>query len=364
MFCGIQGSVAAGACLAQNNFQIPMSRISTQASNILELFPAPQNSATINNYNGSGSGPFKQNSMDTRIDWNAPRNFQVFGRFSLDYFSLSGEGTLGPLGGIGFGPGGLNGSSNVHNYSLATGFNKALGTTWLTDFRFGWFRYNPQTHYSDATVAAMDALGIPGMNTGAGLPGPPVTGGLSSFYFDGNVQLGGTGGTGFGDGLNVGRCNCPLTEKENEWQGVNNWSKMLGNHTIKFGADIRYATNLRVPSDSNRTGQMNFYTGETSNNGTGGLSLATFLLGDVGQFQRFYSTSLNASERQWRTFYYGQDSWRITPKLTFNYGLRWEIYFPESVNAKDNGGFANLVQGQIRVAGNGPYGLNGNIDNT
>ena len=160
-----------------------MSRISPQASKILALFPAPQNGPTTNNYNGSGSGPFKQNSMDTRIDWNAPRNFQVFGRFSLDYFSLSGDGTLGPLGGVGFGPGGLNGSSNVHNYSLATGFNKALGTTWLTDFRFGWFRYNPQTHYSDATVAAMDALGIPGMNTGAGLPGPPVTGGLSSFYF-------------------------------------------------------------------------------------------------------------------------------------------------------------------------------------
>ena len=333
-----------------------MSRISPQAGNVLALFPAPQNGANTNNYNGSGSGPFKQNSFDTRLDWNAPRNFQVFGRFSLDYFSLSGDGTLGPLGGVGFGPGGLNGSSNVHNYSLSTGFNKALGTTWLTDFRFGWFRYNPQTHYSDASVAAMDALGIPGMNTGAGLPGPPVTGGLSSFYVDGLSN--------FGDGLNVGRCNCPLTERENEWQGVNNWTKILGNHTIKFGADIRYATNLRVPSDSNRTGQMNFYSGETSNGGTGGFGLATFLLGDVGQFQRFYSTSLNASEKQWRTFFYGQDSWRVTPKLTVNYGLRWEVYFPESVNAKDNGGFANLVQGVIRVAGEGPYGLNGNIDNT
>ena len=356
VFCGVQGSVPAGSCLAQNNFQIPMSRISPQAGNVLALFPAPQNSANTNNYNGSGSGPFKQNSFDTRLDWNAPRNFQVFGRFSLDYFSLSGDGTLGPLGGVGFGPGGLNGSSNVHNYSLSTGFNKALGTTWLTDFRFGWFRYNPQTHYSDASVAAMDALGIPGMNTGAGLPGPPVTGGLSSFYVDGLSN--------FGDGLNVGRCNCPLTERENEWQGVNNWTKILGNHTIKFGADIRYATNLRVPSDSNRTGQMNFYSGETSNGGTGGFGLATFLLGDVGQFQRFYSTSLNASEKQWRTFFYGQDSWRVTPKLTVNYGLRWEVYFPESVNAKENGGFANLVQGVIRVAGEGPYGLNGNIDNT
>jgi hypothetical protein len=135
----------------------------------------------------------------------------------LDYFSLSGKGSLGALGGVGFGSGGLNGSSNVHNYSLATGFNKAIGTTLLTDVRFGWLHYNPQPHYSDASVAAMDALGIPGLNTGPGIAGPPVTGGLSSFFFDGNAQLGGTGGTGFGDGLSVGRCNCPLTERENEW---------------------------------------------------------------------------------------------------------------------------------------------------
>src|SRR4029077_10105881 len=56
--------------------------------------------------------------------------------------------------------------------------------------------------------------------------------------------------------------------------------------------------------------------------------------------------------------------WRVNPKLTLTYGLRWEIYFPESVNGKDNGGFANLEQGVIRVAGEGPIGLNGNIDNT
>ena len=361
VFCGVQGSVSASACLPANNFQIPIGLISKQASNILELFPQPQNTSTTNNYNGSGSGPFKQNSFDIRSDWNAPRNFQVFGRFSLDYFSLSGKGTLGALGGTGFGPGGLNGASNVHNYSLATGVDKAIGTNLLTDVRFGWMKYNPQTHYSDASVAAMDALGIPGLNTGTGLPGPPVTGGLSSF----NVTNGGNGFlTAFGDGLNVGRCNCPLTERENQWQGVNNWTKIHGNHTFKFGADIRYATNLRVPSDANRTGILNFDSGATSSNGTGGFGLATFLLGDVTSFNRFYSTSLNAMERQWRTFFYGQDTWRVTPKLTFSYGVRWEIYFPESVNGKDNGGFANLNEGVIRVAGEGPYGLNGNINNT
>jgi len=75
----------------------------------------------------------------------------------------------------------------------------------------------------------------------------------------------------------------------------------------------------------------------------------------------------SAAERQKRWFFYGQDTWRFTSKLTLNLGLRWEIYFPESVNGKGNGGFANIVDngglGGIRVGGYGPYGLNGNVQN-
>ena len=213
----------------------------------------------------------------------------------------------------------------------------------------------------------MDKLGFPGLNSGPGIVGPPVTGGLSGFQL---TQNGGSAGSGngvlssFGDGLNIGRCNCPLTESEQQFQFVSNWTRTQGNHTIKFGADIRYAENLRVPSDASRTGLLNFDSGATSNGGAGGLALATFLLGDVTSFQRFVSTSLTAAERQKRWFFYGQDSWRVSPKFTITYGLRWEIYFPESVNGKDNGGFANLDQGVIRVAGQGPIGLNGNINNT
>src|SRR5207245_1452100 len=101
----------------------------------------------------------------------------------------------------------------------------------------------------------------------------------------------------------------------------------------------------------------------TSNGGSGGLDLATFLLGDVTFMDRYVSSSLDAAERQKRTFFYGQDTWRITPKLTLNYGLRWEIYFPEYVNGKGKGGFANIKEGIIRVGGFGRYNLSGNIDN-
>lgn len=353
------------------NNMIPIHLISQNVGNVLADFPTPTASGVNNNYVGSGSGPFKQNSYDIRIDYSAPRNYQVFGRWSADYFSLSGNGGLGPLGGFGFGPGGLAGSSNVHNYSLATGFTKSIGAKWLTDFRFGYFKYNPQTAYPDQNATPMTAFGFPGLNTGPGIQGPPTTGGLSGFAFTsngGNTNNGVLGNNtnpfSFGDGLLPARCNCPLTESEQQFQWVNNWTRMQGNHTIKFGADIRYAMNLRVPSDQNRAGILFFDAGGTSTNGTGGLPLGTFLLGDVTSFQRYVSTSLNAAERQKRWFFYGQDSWRVSPKFTMTYGIRWEIYFPETVNAKGNGGFANLEQGVIRVAGYGPIGSNGNINNT
>jgi hypothetical protein len=355
-FCGPAG------CATQPNW-IPISRISPQAVAVLSEMPAPNDgSGLTNNFIGSGSGPYDQNAFDTRIDYSAPHGYQVFGRFSLDYFSLSGEGTLGKLGGVGFGQGGLNGVSDVHNYSLASGFDKAIGTTLLTDFRFGYFKYNPVTHYSDANQEPMNGFGIPGLNLGT-----PFTGGLSSFFptISGNNSSAAQaqGIPNFGDGLNVGRCNCPLVESEQQFQFVNNWTKIKGNHQIKFGADIRYAMNLRFPSDSNRTGILNFDSGGTSLAGAGGLTLATMLLGDVTSFQRYASTITDAAERQKRWFFYGQDTWRVTPKLTFNYGLRWEIYFPETVNGKGYGGFANLEQGVIRVADYGIYGSNGNVNN-
>src|SRR5260370_24705727 len=164
-------------------------------------------------------------------------------------------------------------------------------------------------------------FGIMGLNGGTS-----DTGGLSRFDFNGNgirngtfSNAGGADSGSFGDGLNVGRCNCPLTEKEDQFQVVNNWTRILGNHLIKFGADIRYAKNLRVPSDANRTGELNFDSGDTSLAGNNGLDLATFLLGAVTTCHPFVTTSLNAAERQKRWFFYGQDTYQWTPKFTFTY---------------------------------------------
>jgi Carboxypeptidase regulatory-like domain/TonB dependent receptor-like, beta-barrel len=373
----------AGACTGNC---IPISRLEnadgspSPAAKILALFPQPTLPGVLNNFLAGGAGPFSQNSFDTRIDYTASSTLNVFGRFSLDYFSLAGKGVLGALGGPGSGLLGLAGSSITHNYSLASGFTKTFSSSLLTDFRFGYFKYNPQTKKPDGGTP-MSSFGIPNANTG-----DPKTAGLGMFVLGTDPLVGENGAANpgggyglsvstFGDGLGVGRCNCPLTESEQQFQWVNNWTKMKGNHQIKVGADIRYAMNLRIPSDNNRTGEYNFSPDETSSGtaGLGGLDFASFLLGDVSLLSRYVDnpslpSAGNAAERQKRWFFYGQDTYRATTKLTINYGLRWEIYFPESVNTKGNGGFANIVDnggtGVIRVAGFGPYGLNGNVENS
>lgn len=358
---------------------IPNNRLSAAAVNVLQALPAPQTTSVTNNFVGSGSGPFTQNSFDTRVDYAVTSSVNVFGRFSLDYFKLSGKGLLGQLQGPGDGGGdsapGLAGSSITHNYSLAVGVTKTISSSLLTDVRFGWFKYNPITQKPDGGTPMTD-FGIPGANTS-----DPKTGGLGYFSLAGSPgSLSGAGcapnngGAGcvvssFGDGLGVARCNCPLTESEQQVQFVNNWTKTKGNHIIKFGADIRYAKNLRIPSDNNRTGEYSFSPEATGQAGNEGLDLATFLLGEVTQFQRYVNNPAVAppGERQKRFFFYGQDTWRATPKLTINYGLRWENYFPETVTAKGGGGFANITDlggtGAIRVAGYGGIGSNGNVKN-
>jgi len=155
-----------------------------------------------------------------------------------------------------------------------------------------------------------------------------------------------------------------LTQDEKQFQLVGNFTKALGNHTLKAGVDVRRALNWRVSSAPSRVGNVVFFPQRTSGPSGGGLGLATFLLGDVSLFARTASQTTAARERQWRHFYYVQDTWRATPKLTLNYGLRLDVINPQTVNGAGNGGFLDLETGEIEVAGVGGIGLDGNVKNS
>jgi Carboxypeptidase regulatory-like domain/TonB dependent receptor len=343
------------------NNTIPTCRQSPQAQSLLSLFPvgATNPAAPLNpNYFGSGTNLLNSDAFDVRGDGYVSDKIHVFGRYSFQQFTRSGPGLFGTEDGgaaFPFDPllGTYAGTSNVRNQSVAAGFDYTVSPTWLTDVRFGWHKYRVGTVPGGAgTTPATDA-GIPGLN----IPGNIYTSGMPAFY----INSPGTTSFNFGYALGVNQCNCPLTENEHQEQIVNNWTKIHGNHTIKFGADIRFAWNLRVPSDSHRAGELTFNNDITAGpGGVGGSGYAGFLLGLTSTFDRYVSTSTDAYETQPRVFFYGQDTWRISPKLTLNLGLRWEIYKPESAAGTGLGGWLDLSSGEMRVAGEQGVNLEGN----
>jgi outer membrane receptor protein involved in Fe transport len=276
-----------------------------------------------------------------RVDDTLSQTMHAFTRFSRFTDVLSGTTMFGAAGGPGFGIGGYGGVSQGADDSLAAGMDISVSPKLLTDWRIGYYRYNIGDHKYDQSTEFANTLGIPGINIASdsltsGAPGFNIADADRSGNQGPNNPTG--GGAQYGSALNITRCNCPLIEREDQFQLVNNWTKLFGNHAYKFGVDLRYGRNLRVPSDSDRAGILSFDPGPTSNGGsTAGLGMASFLLGDVSSFQRYVSVSTNAKEFQKRDFFYAQDTWRPRPSLTINYGLRYEMYFPESVNGKGNG---------------------------
>jgi hypothetical protein len=110
------------------------------------------------------------------------------------------------------------------------------------------------------------------------------------------------------------------SEPNNTWHLADNFSKIHGKHTLKFGGDFRY---LQI-NDRNRGGNVN---GSYSFNGSEtGSDFADFLLGAPSSYVQSSIQFLDSRTRYGAV--YAQDSFRVKPNLTLNFGLRWEASMP------------------------------------
>ena len=105
----------------------------------------------------------------------------------------------------------------------------------------------------------------------------------------------------------------------NSYELSDNFSKELGNHSLKFGAQFNYSQINTYPY-AQLNGSFQFFGTET------GLDFADFLLGIASEYNQnslrpFY-------ERNRYAAIYAQDSWRARRGLTINYGLRWDRIEP------------------------------------
>ena len=248
---------------------------------------------------------------DVRLDGRLSDRLNVFGRYSLAHFDLDGPTAFGPAAGEQLVS--LGGVSKVRNHSVAVGVDYTLNSTTILDVRFGFFKYRVDVLPFDfGTTPAADA-GIPGLNlTTTSPPACPPS----------SID-GGPNQMEFGSGLEVNRCNCPLAQHEKQCAGRHqpHQAARQPHREVRASTSAGPTTSACRATPTGRASCTSTPRARQGRNG-GGLGLATFLLGDVTRFSRYVSPSTDARERQWRHFYYVQDTWRACPKLTLNYGLR------------------------------------------
>ncbi len=187
----------------------------------------------------------------------------------------------------------------------------------FTYFREGQLAYNsPQV-----TNTVQNSCGTVSASTCFADPNNPDLGihpGLGS-HFEGVPFINISGGFSIGNDSEG-----QLPQIGNSFSWTDNLSKVVGNHSLKFGADIR-----RMRFDQtlyyNVNGSYSFNAGGTNDVGSDDL-YPDYLLG----LPNTYSQGSAQAEhvRSSAFYFFAQDSWKLRPNLTLNYGLRWELNTP------------------------------------
>lgn len=299
---------------------IPSSRFDPAAAKLMALFPNENQPVAagvtpFNDFFTSTSGRQNTDQGDGRVDYRLSDKDSLFGSLSWQNTNKFNEPFL---------PGALDGTpfNAVTEEDLSRNAQLSYTRVWnpsiVSETRVGYSRLVTSRVGANPDKDLFKEFGIGGYN-----PMTALNGGLPQMQFaTGYTQIGAN------DWL-------PSKEYSNVWDFIQNVSIMKGHHSYKFGAEYRPIKFpfFQVPYPH---GEMNFNRNETaypSASGTQGAlntltgdDYASFLLGNINN-GRVSTNNFISSEKVAWAFYF-QDDWKLTPKLTLNIGLRYELFSP------------------------------------
>ncbi len=294
---------------------IPASQLNPFSQKMMNLFyPLPNTGAPgafVNNYLATYATPINSAQFDARVDENISPKHSVYVRYTYKNRRLTNypKDVNGDPGSPA--PGGTS-LPEIYN-SLATAYNWIISPSVVNELRGGFSTI--RRGYGSALTAqnAADILGL------TNLPGPVPPG-----YGFPAITLAGFLGAYPTDTIDI-------NPSEGTYQALDTLTWTKGKHTMKFGGDFRYLSSLftNVFADY-RMGTYNFSGSSAAVQallGTGSaVPLASFLLGypDATTTASVINPATDAYSKHYAFF--GQDDWKVSARLTINFGLRWEYH--------------------------------------
>jgi hypothetical protein len=281
---------------------IPQNRIHPTSLKLLEFYPAPNlnpNAVSLNHEQPQGN-KIDRDQFIARGDFIESSSSSWAGRYSWGDETQLNPGLK------------LNGTKLLTTVRQVMVSNtRTFGGNKVNEARFGYNSFFNSLGRELANSRDVVAeLNIPGVSLG-----PPISWGIPSIAV--------AGFSGFGDDSEG-----PYVNNNKTFQAVDNFSWTLGSHTVKFGGELRWDQYNQVGNQFAR-GAFLYEANVTSNLGAAntGNAFADFLLGYCKRCEA--SVSLATIEfRAFSQYFYFDDSWKITPKLTMNFGLRYEYTPP------------------------------------
>jgi hypothetical protein len=291
------------------NGVIPKTAWSPVATNMLGLGLIPQPNAPNNFFESSSyAQTLRDDKGGARIDQNT-RFGSLFGYYFADDYLLNSP----------YPNGGASIPAASFAYTAVTagraqlinfGDTKTFGPTAVDEFRFSYVRNTLALATPTGGIGPNYSLDKLGFVT----PWNATTGGISPIA----PNLEGVPFITFND-FSIGVPQVSTRQFNNSFQWVDNFSKVMGTHSLKFGGQFHY-DQINERNLAAENGQYGFSGSET------GIDFADFLIGAPDSLTQASPQILDSRSKYFALF--GQDSWRVTSNLVFNYGLRWEASEP------------------------------------